>query len=63
MDVANRFGIARNRTQNFHNDKEGIELNYDVLSETVACFRAAPFSCDAISDNWGDRIASNFKSR
>jgi len=63
IDVANRFGIARNRTQNFHNDSEGIKLNYDVLSQTVACFRSAPPSSKSISDNWGDKIASNFGSR
>jgi len=62
IDVANRFGIARNRSQNFHNDSEGIALNYDVLSETVACYRAAP-SGVSFSDNWGSRITDNFKSR
>ena len=59
IDVANRFGIAQNRTQNFHNDSEGIALNFQVLNETVACYRAQP----TISDTWGDRISANFKSR
>jgi len=62
IDVASRFGIARNRTQNFHNDSEGIALNYDVLSETVACYRAAP-PRTPLSDNWGSKITDNFKSR
>ena len=62
IDVANRFGIARNRTQNYHNDREGIALNYDVLSETMACFRAAPVGT-SLSDSWGDRISANFRSR
>jgi len=62
IDVANRFGIAKNRTQNFHNDSEGIELNYNVLNETVACFRAAPMGAK-LSDNWGDSISADFKKR
>jgi len=61
IDVANRFGIARNRTQNFHNDSEGIALNYEVLNETMACFRASPEM--SLSDSWGDKISTNFKSR
>jgi len=62
IDVANRFGIARNRTQNFHNDSEGIALNYEVLSETMMCYRAAPAEA-CLSDSWGDKISANFKSR
>jgi len=62
IDVANRFGIAKNRTQNFHNDSEGIALNYSVLNETVACFRASPMEA-CLPDSWGDKITANFKSR
>jgi len=62
IDVANRFGIAKNRTQNFHNDSEGVALNYEVLSETVACYRSAPVG-SFLSETWGDRIFANFKSR
>ena len=42
VEVANRFGIAKNRAQNFHNDSEGIALNYAVVSEAVTSFRAMP---------------------
>jgi len=62
IDVANRFGIARNRTQNFHNDSEGIALNYDVVCETMMAFRESPAEA-RLSDNWGDKISANFKSR
>jgi len=62
IDVANKFGIAKNRTQNFHNDSEGVALNYSVLSETVSAFRAAP-ACESISDSWGAKISSDFKKR
>jgi len=62
IDVANKFGIAKDRTQNFHNDSEGIELNYAVLCETVSEFRAAP-ACAAIPDTWGTKIASDYSKR
>ena len=61
IDVANRFGIAANRTQNFHNDSEGVALNYSVLSDTIAEYRVQ--ACPSLSDSWGDRISSDFKLR
>ena len=62
VDVANRFGIAHNRAQTFHNDSAGIELNYDILSETVSCIRAAPMGA-TLSDDWNAKIDADFKSR
>jgi len=62
IDVANRFGVAKNRAQNFHNDSEGIALNYCVLSETVASFRAAP-SGASLDDDWSADIQADYKKR
>ena len=62
IDVAKRFGIAKNRTQDYHNDSAGIELNYSVLSETISMHRAAP-ACASIPDNWGDKIKADYKQR
>ena len=62
VDVANRFGVARNRAQNFHNDSEGIALNYEVVSETVASFRAAPRGA-RLDDNWSKEIQQDYKKR
>ena len=62
VDVANRFGVDRNRAQNYHNDSDGIELNYAVLSKTIACFReAAPGS--GLDDNWSKDIQEDYKRR
>jgi len=61
-EVAGRFGVARNRAQNFHNDSEGVALNYCVLSKTVSEYRAAP--CGAgLSDNWNSDIQADYKRR
>jgi len=62
IDVANRFGIAGNRTQNFHNDSAGVELNYSVLSETVSEYRAMP-TYASISDDWGLKISKDYQRR
>ena len=62
IEVAEQMGIAKNRVQNFHNDSEGIEVNYCALHETVAMYRAAPPSA-SIPDNWGDKISKNFTGR
>ena len=62
VQVANHFGIAQNRATTFHNDSEGVALNYDVVSETVSCFRAAPLGA-TFSDNWKNDIDADYKRR
>ena len=62
VDVADRFGIARNRAQTFHNDSAGVALNYETLSRTVSSFRQAPAAMP-IADNWGAQIDADFKKR
>ena len=62
VDVASRFGIARNRAQNFHNDSEGIALNYAVLGKAVSAMRAAP-SGAGLEDGWSEEIQKDFKRR
>ena len=60
--VANRFGVAKSRAQNFHNDSEGIALNYCVLSETVSAYRAAAPGV-SLDDDWNKEIQTDFKKR
>jgi len=62
VEVAHQFGVARNRAQNFHNDSEGIALNYAVMSEAVSAYRAAP-SGSGIDDDWGKDIQADYKKR
>lgn len=57
--TAERFGIDKDRATNFHADREGTLLNYEVLSETVSCLRAS----QPISANWKDRIDEDYKKR
>ena len=62
VEVANRFGIADNRAQNFHKDSEGIALNYEVLSQTVSSYRAAPPKA-SLDLGWKAKIEMDFKKR
>ena len=61
-EFAGRFGIEKKRAQNFHNDEEGIELNYRILSDTVGSFRKAPRGARLV-DNWSDKIQADYKKR
>ena len=61
LDVASRFGIHGSRAKNFHNDSQGISLNYNVMSQAIASFRE---NVDAtLDDNWGDEIDADYNSR
>ena len=62
VDVANRFGVAPNRAQNFHNDSEGVALNYAVVSEAVSAMRAAPKGV-GFADGWSAEIQADFERR
>lgn len=56
---AEKFGIDRSRSAQFHNDKEGIELNYRVVSEAVCELR----SSKTISRDWKKEIDKDYGSR
>lgn len=59
VETAGRFGIAPDRAQNFHADSEGVELNFRVMSQTVAAYReGAPMASD-----WGDEIKKDYAHR
>ena len=52
VETAARMGMEADRAVTFTNDEEGVELNFEVLSDTVAHFR----TCGAPPDNWQGRI-------
>jgi len=62
VEVANRFGIAKNRAQNFHKDKVGIELHYRVVSKAVSAFRAAPKDA-SLTDDWSVEVEEDYIRR
>ncbi|MDR3121763.1 MAG: VWA domain-containing protein [Clostridiales bacterium] len=61
-EVADSFGIDRSRAQNFHNDSEGVELNYRVVSEAVTSFRSAPVGAP-LAKEWNRDIEADYQRR
>lgn len=59
VSEAEKFGIESSRAAQFHNDKEGIELNYKVVSEAICELR----SNKTISRDWKNRIDEDYDKR
>ena len=59
VETASHIGIRPDRAVTYSNDKDGVALNYDVLSETVASFRA----CGTAPKNWKGRIEEDQRQR
>lgn len=59
VSEAEKFGIDSSRAAQFHNDKDGIELNYKVVSEAICELR----SSKTISQDWKREIDVDYKKR
>lgn len=59
VETAGRFGIPEDRAANYHPDREGTVLNYEVISETLSMVR----SKHSIDAGWKDRIEHDYKNR
>lgn len=59
VETAGRFGISPDRAQNYHADREGVELNFRVMSEAVATFR----ECATMPEGWNNEIKKDYKRR
>ena len=60
IETAGRFGITADRAANYHSDRKGTALNYEVLADAVCEMRA---SAAPISANWKKRIDEDFRKR
>ena len=59
VETSKMYGIRPDRTQNYHADARGVNLNFDVMSKTVASFRMN----DSIDEGWKDQIEKDFDER
>jgi hypothetical protein len=59
VETAGRYGISPDRVQNYHADSDGVKLNFRVMSDTVACYRA----CSAVPEGWNAEIQADYKKR
>lgn len=59
VETAGRMGIRPERAVQYHCDSRGQEVNYQVLSETVAAFR-----CEGvIQEGWKEGIEADYRGR
>jgi uncharacterized protein YegL len=59
VETAGSFGISADRAQDFLADSEGVEMNFRVMSETVAAYR----EYSEMPDDWNKDIKSDYKKR
>lgn len=59
VETAARFGSSADRSQNYHADSEGVELNLRVMSVAVASFREHA----AMPKGWNEEIEKDYKKR
>ena len=59
VETAKRFGISRDRAQNYQSDAEGVELNFRVMSDAVTSFR----DCASMPKAWNEEIEADYKKR
>ncbi len=59
VETAREYGIGADRAVRFHNDRQGIALNYETVSRTVACMRTN----ETVADEWKKDIEEDFSSR
>ncbi len=59
VETAGRYGISLDRVQNYHADSDGVKLNFQVMNNAVASFRA----CAAVPEDWSGEIQADYKKR
>ena len=59
VETAAHYGIDEDRAVTYHNDTQGQQLNYEVISETVASFRASA----PVGREWKKKIEEDFRER
>ena len=59
VETAGHFGIDADRAVDYHADREGTRLNYEVLADAITEVRC----CRPLGSAWKKRIDADFKGR
>ena len=59
VETAKKFGIREDRAVNYHADRAGTALNFEVLSDAVTSVRASM----PLSRKWKSRIDEDYENR
>jgi hypothetical protein len=61
-EVAGRMGVSASRAKNFHNDSQGVSVNFATVSKAVESYRSSSADED-LDDDWGEDIDDDFAER
>lgn len=59
VETASHYGIRAERASRYHADKEGVDLNYGSVSQTIVNLRVNK----TIDDNWKQSIDEDYQKR
>ena len=59
LETANQFGIEKDKAVNYHNDSEGVALNYECINEAVRMVR----NDKKLDKAWKARIDEDYRKR
>ena len=59
VETAKHFGISEERAVNYHSDRVGTQLNYEVLNEAISSVRCSV----PLGSKWKSRIEKDYKER
>jgi uncharacterized protein YegL len=62
LGTADMMGVSRSRSKNYHNDSQGVSVNFDTVSDAVESYRSSSRDT-ALDENWGRRIDHDYSSR
>lgn len=59
IDIAHHYGIDASRAARYHNDAQGISVNYTVMAEAIHTMRSGK----TLDKKWKSRIEKDYKHR
>ena len=59
VETAKHYGIGADRAVRFHNDRRGVELNYETVSQTIGTMRMNA----TVAADWKKDIEEDYASR
>lgn len=59
VETAKRYGIREDRAVRYYSDRDGVALNYEILSRTVSSYRRN----ENIDESWRDEIRRDYEKR
>ena len=63
-EVAESYGILRERSVNYHSDKRGTKAAWESINTAVSCCLESPMRCESLGDvDWKKAIKEDRRKR